>query len=912
MLQFPSETDQQKSQDKGGHKANRTPKKPADYLSYKTHETTEDHITKGQHEARKKSTNMRPDTTKRLLFSRPAPGDSNESNNATKSGNIAELEPNMERQLSKTQSGKNGGAGRKQNNRKPAHSRSQSHTKINTRLSTSVGTNKPYLSRLKSTDGIIPKRPAVKRNNRSQTKLSTLHPLTKTILNGSLNRALGALQPLTKTMLRESLKLYGLRKTVLNGSGKSTQMALTKTDLNQSIKSNKSSNSLKSMNFSGRSSNKSTTSLKGLSGLTGLPQGTGLKTSAKREKAILRLNEEDTYHEYEDMSEDSGHEADDKIHVTEDMVHFPAQNIEKEQLEEPEEVEEMVESEKNGETRESEQSEEPKEPKEPKEHDSEEFEQSVKPEALKTLELSSLPLAKEKEQEQGALGKDEDEENEEVEEEEEMALTTPPRQPKSPPFVSEDSRANSAQSFSNDEEQPINTNLYGGSFLLSQSTGMTRKLEPSNEMLHFVPAENNGNGKGNINKVHGHTENGDIVNSLTRTGGEKTTGILFKPRGEDELRTESEPAVTKATATPGSYQPNQTIFSNLQRNDSRYLSNIKHQKQQDGAPHTCNVTPVSSQAAVAAAAAEIGDQKKDFSSYLTSQQGSNSNNNIETRTQQRLWLQRENSLLDVSANMDLSRVGNFSNLSLNKLMFAHNYNSSGSNPRETPGAMANWMQNADGGPVSGEITGPSTPTDASINAANMMYIIQSGQQNSIQSRTEFERLNREYVNVRRHLNPVAESLNRVQKHGHGKTELEVQKKQEKKGTYAATNNNANSFREFAPSWEKEDGESILLLNKIWQDALILSSSMARSTRLLQLEQQQQQQILRQQQLPQQQQQRLGEYANQSVSQDFLGTNQMKQQRRNLGGSSVSRSVGPTTRALKMAASQSTPGIDSRQ
>ncbi|GEQ66373.1 hypothetical protein JCM33374_g36 [Metschnikowia sp. JCM 33374] len=93
----------------------------------------------------------------------------------------------------------------------------------------------------------------------------------------------------------EYLKSYGPQKTVSNGSGKSSHLILTRTDSNQSIKSNKSTSSLNSMMPLMRK-NKSITSLKGLTGFSSVGQ-TGLKSSAKRGKPILKLNEDDVYHE---------------------------------------------------------------------------------------------------------------------------------------------------------------------------------------------------------------------------------------------------------------------------------------------------------------------------------------------------------------------------------------------------------------------------------------------------------------------------------------------------------------------------------------------------------------------------------------------------------------------------------------
>ncbi|KAM9934815.1 hypothetical protein OXX80_005596 [Metschnikowia pulcherrima] len=800
MSQTPPDSDKQITNEMLEQSREPTPKNVADYLSYKAQETTEDHIAKRQEESRRMSASEEREREQAASGSRNDSGEQSEPFVDSVRSNSAELEPVSELSPDTAQGGRNLTASRKPSSRKPAHTRSQSHTKASTRSQSSASGHKPHLSRSKSTDGIIPKtRPAVRRNGRSNTKLSSLsslQPLTKTSSNSSVNRALGALQPLTKTMSRESMKSHGLRKTVSNGSSKGVHV-LGKTDSSQSIKSVKSSSSIKSLNLR----NKSNTSLKGLSSNTGV---TGLKTSTKRGKAILSLNEDDTYNEYEDVSEASENDDESRERF---QTQAPLEDKETGRDPPPTTGDEIAASMRNL----------PEErfdlpPSAPREHSA----QSVSTQ-------------------------------------------------NSPPFVNNDSRTTSTQSaqsnqtYNNDEP---NTNLYGGSFLLSQSTGMTRKIEPSTEMLGFVPS--------NSNSIAG------------QLASEQASGIVFNPQAEDDLRTEAEPAVTKTTVTQGSYQPNQTIFSNLQRNDSKYLSNVKSKRQ----------------SGVASATSADAEMKKDFAGYLNSQSGNG--HNIETRTQQRLWLQRENSLLDVSANMDMNRVGNFSNMSLNKLMFAHNYNNSGSTARETPGSVPNWGQNPEAGSAGREAHTPAL-SESPVSAANILHFIQNGQQNSIQSRTEFERLNREYVNVRRHLNPVAESLNRVEKLGYGKKDLEIQKKSDKKATYAATSN-ANSFKEFAPTWEKNEGESVLMLNRLWSEALLSCSSSTLSTRLLQQESQHSYHS---------QNQRLGEYANQNSSQDLTGTNQMKQHRRNLGNS-VPRSPAPTTRAVKLASAHTAPDQSSRQ
>lgn len=586
--------------------------------------------------------------------------------------------------------------------RRNPHSRSQSHTKIQTRLSTSGPNAKPNLSRSKSTDGIarVSRTAGIKRNNRSYTKLTGLQPLTKTLLNNSLK---GGLQPLTKTLLNSSLKGFApLRKTTLNCSQKAP---LLKSHLDQLIRSNKSATSLKTAG------------------------NTGLKSSAKRGQAILKLNEDMAENDYEDTSQDS-EEEDNVRAISNDHLQRHFQPVS----------------------------------------------------SLENLEERKVPQE----------------------------------------YVPNEAGHKAYISAESSTDDLMSKNLYGGSMLLSQSTGLTRKI-PNQK----IPTATLG-----IETSSDPSESDKLPDSVS--------GISFQSRPYD---TEEAPKA----ASNSSYQPNQTIFSNLQRNNSQFLSSLKPQRKSQSSlnQQTTNGTT-------------------DFSNFLTSSNPAGGHN-IETRTQQRLWLQRENSLMDIPPNTDPSKLSNFSNLSLNKLMFAHNYNNSTTNVRDASGTVQGLVS-------LGQPSPETTPPNHSLSVTNLLYLIQSGHQNSIQSRTEFERLNREYVNVRRHLNPVAESLNRVEK-CLAASRLEVQKKPLKKGNGSvhSKTTSANSFNDFSPMSEEKEEEAAMLMNRLWQDALLLSSSSNVSLQLYQQEQQQQQQ-----------------------------QHQMRQYRGI--GSTPSRSyIPPTTRAVKLAA-----------
>lgn len=604
-------------------------------------------------------------------------------------------------------------AKRQPSKRPQQHGRSQSNSRVSLALSTS-SSSRPLgtLSRSKSTDLILrPGHPNMKRSNKSYTKLTSLHPaksaskgtmnravnslqpLTKTLLNGSLNRGSGGMHPLTKTILRDSAKHYALRKTVLNTSQKGIG----------TLSRNKSENSIKS--------NKSNTSLKGINAQLG-----GLKSSAKRGKAILKLNEEYPDEAYEDVSDDS--------EEGEDL----ASEQPRPRLERPD----------------------------------------VRP------NISSEGVA-------------------DVVSSDGRSSATPYQlqlSPKNEPLLNDYKNTDSSS------EDLTSRNMYGGSFLLSQSTGMTRKINPSSEPMDYAAFTEN---------------NSASSKALDRSGG----GIVFKTGQARDV--ESEPVVTKTNAAKNSYHNNQTIFGNLQRTDLQF-SNHKLQRP----------------------ASEKSLQKqlsnKNFAGYLESNNGP-SNSGPETRTQQKLWLQRENSLMDVSSNLDPSRLSNFSNLSLNKLMFAHNMSSA--NVRDMHLSRHGSSASHDLLNSKGETSSPFQNEQAS-NFNNFINIIQNVHQNSIQSRTEFERLNREYVNVRRHLNPVAASLGRIDQYLKHRGEEGEGSSQKKDPAKKKTKNETT---------ESQEQYKLQLIHRLWQEALHTSSASSVSLRRYQDEQ-----LLLQQQQQQQQQQ----------------------------------------------------------
>lgn len=585
------------------------------------------------------------------------------------------------------------------------HGRSHSNTRVG--LSTSSSSTSHGLSRSKSTDVIARMgTQQMKRNNKSYTKLTSLHPtklstnasmnravnglqpLTKTTLNSSMNRGSGITQPLTKTILRDSAKPYALRKTISNGSQKGGFSTVTRNKSEISIKSNKSNTSLKGANH----------------------QIGGLKSSSKRGRAILKLNEEYPDENFEDISDDSEADEDDVSNLHNKLERADARQFSS-----------------DGGAAQS---------------DTE----------IRTSANGSNQL-------------------------------------QSPQLVTGYKTTDSSS------EDLNSRNLYGGSFLLSQSTGITRKIDPKVEGLDYF-AEGSSHGS----------------KTLETYGG----GLVFKA-GETS-NTESDPIVPKSSATKGSYHFNHPGFNNLQRNDLQFVSNMTQKR------------PKSSEKNMSAQLSN-----KNFAGFLESNNTSGAPG-LETRTQQKLWLQRENSLMDVSTTLDPTRLSNFSNLSnlsLSKLMFAHNMNSS-TNIRDMQLSRQGSSANQE---FSGHRSEPSSAAfqnDQVGNFNNFMNIIQNVHQNSIQSRTEFERLNREYVNVRRHSNPVAASLGRIEYYLH------------RDGNPVSSMNKETVSMAPTKSSEEEEEEAqnreefkTHFINTLWQDALHTSSASSVSLKKYQDEQLQQ-------------------------------------------------------------------------
>ncbi|CAK7894445.1 hypothetical protein CAAN1_32S00188 [[Candida] anglica] len=741
---------------------------------------------------------------------------------------------------------------------------------------------RPHLGRSKSTDGLVKTRNnALKRSNRSLTKLAGLQPLTKTTSN-------------------------------------------------QSLKSNKSRESLKGMAV------------------------VGLKRSGKKERAILRLNDEDDDEEYEDVEGP-------------DVVVQPFETG-------------MIES----------------VPVELATLDSAPVDSvPVDSVPVDSVSVESAPLESAQGSELSGAGSD-------------LAATTHPANSSTttsyqPGFNSE--RMTTERSLSGSVGEPVGGNnidpvpgpgtasgsghgpsststaapavvpttsmdsdssvvpfegdagegdatgagyAYGGSLLLSQSTGVTKKFN------------NNNNGTTTGNAGQPTLQPQDAFNSRS------ISGISFRANPMDDAKGGGGAGVPGATGSgsddSNSYQPGQTIYNNLRgggdngsslneagardrararaRDESDALEDsataaaaaaaaaaavdpsmatfqdfLKHSnKNSHGNGHSSSTSHTSHRGGAHASdhgsgmrpgsgsgpGTGLGSGTGGFASGSGSGSGSGSASASasasahDNRTQQRLWLQRENSLMDVPG-LDPTHLGNFSNLSLSNLMFDE---SSGGAPSGSASAIGSGMSSsrqhqpqlhpqfqlsqvqaspprlngagaggAGGSSATALMNGSgsggalsSATSESSLNG--LLLNVQSS--NSIQSRTEFERLNREYLNVRRNLNPVAQSLSRTREYTQSQ-QLTVAKKKKDAGpatadrrtssqrttagtatgsggpsstsssspatlassptsTTPVADRSTNSFDEFSPEYHAKDQDITALVNKLWQKALISSTS----------------------------------------------------------------------------------------
>ncbi|KAK6454015.1 uncharacterized protein RJT20DRAFT_131508 [Scheffersomyces xylosifermentans] len=869
--------------------------------------------------------------------------------------------------------------GKKHHNPKlKAHSRSQSHNKLVGTLSTSQGgpkhASRPHLNRSKSSDVLMKSRSAnLKRSNRSMTKMSGLQPLTKTVSN-------------------------------------------------QSIKSNKSTGSLKGL---GNSS-------------THLAPLSGLKTTGRKGKAILRLNDDDINNEeYEDIenagdkevnvqesrtnsrgSNRSGHNRgsnnnsssnlqgnyksnnDNANFVVANNSHFIESinnNINENAATLIEQINNVPDTLAIAPEEDSESDVARPELDDKDSSNEQNNDNSIEVENIEHAESAS-------EQSESISGDDDSEpHNDQNDRSRRDASRNHHHLTHHEYSINAVSRSESSNPSSGDERELSNkrgnvhlrrnltdsarsstddlamaNNLYGGSLLLSQSTGLTKKIDSKNANHHLhqklIGADgyttgNTTNNSSNSAFTNNNTANGTTIPlrpivPIEPNNHESISGISFHANHLDAPNNGlAEPVTTNRNVSQNnSYQSNQTIFNNLQRTNNQYMKKLPNNLQMSQAqvPATATSNQYNTQQQQTTST-QVGAGINNFSNFLANNNSTSSSaeshnaHNIETRTQQRLWLQRENSLMDVT-NLDPNKISNFSNLSLNNLMFAHHYNGNQSqvnmhnynnnqsqvNMRElyqqqqlplaaTGGPHASLQNNASGnnGPgssvstihgqlsnshLNGVLDNQSVGSSNNTNINGLLLMAQNSHQNSIQSRTEFERLNREYLNVRRHLNPVGESLSRLEKI-FASNELKVVKSRKNfngsssslavNANNSTNSSNSNSFKEFSPSYQEKEQEVSSTLNRLWQDAIISSSSAAANSARgggYSVHQQQQQQHhlhLQQQQQQQQQQQHLLQSQAANMQRPVNPRISSYNQNQNAFGNMRAPQT-PTTRAVKLA------------
>lgn len=372
---------------------------------------------------------------------------------------------------------------------------------------------------------------------------------------------------------------------------------------------------------------------------------------------------------------------------------------------------------------------------------------------------------------------------------------------------------------------------YGGSMLLSQSTGLTRKVNPGSSTGHSGSGVHDG-GDQLIPESSG---------SVMAAQSSPQEGILFKASGETHANAKSDGPTTRGRKGHYGYQEkNSAPFSSQPRPDANFSNNFAQFLNLDATGTSQGQHPLL----------------------------------VETRTQQRLWLQRENSLMDVP-HLDANNLNNFSNLSLSNLMFSHNqsstnmqqmaanagfsrdgaYTSLGRDSTrgsfQGSGGVTPQGYEGSGDPsvnnvqlqftgalatpsverqlVYGGTDGTSTPGGEALNLNTFLRLVLSSSNHRVSQKMEFERLNREYLNLRRYRNPVAELLDRIADLEHVdqikiKKTRDISKKKESglatvRGSTGAVSNNAESDTAI-----ERDTEAQALVSKLWQDAISSKAS----------------------------------------------------------------------------------------
>ncbi|ODV97319.1 hypothetical protein PACTADRAFT_1889 [Pachysolen tannophilus NRRL Y-2460] len=277
--------------------------------------------------------------------------------------------------------------------------------------------------------------------------------------------------------------------------------------------------------------------------------------------------------------------------------------------------------------------------------------------------------------------------------------------------------------------------------ILSQSTGMERTIATSDSMANSLIDPMN-HGKGNIRLDQHQNQNAPLKNAnnfgpknpLNQIPEDRTISA-GKPTnnqyGQSQLYAQPPSMVNSSSSLI--FQPSSTNIAGYYNQQQQVPNSIGHSSPKS----TRNNKLTGNKTANSSLYSSPNQELNNFQDYL------NKTPEIETRTQQKLWLQRENSILDLTQSSKNYRL------------------------------------------------------------------------NNAQNRTEFEKFSREYLNVRRYVNPVAESLKRIETIENG-----GMKRSDTSNTENGVNNSRNitNFKEFASKIADDIKETQTHLNDLWNTA----------------------------------------------------------------------------------------------
>lgn len=298
----------------------------------------------------------------------------------------------------------------------------------------------------------------------------------------------------------------------------------------------------------------------------------------------------------------------------------------------------------------------------------------------------------------------------------------------------------------NREEQP----LYAPEVILSQSTGMEKRFDQipahhpqkySQNLIHNNHNQNNFNNSSSPTNPSRGIYN-DFDHSTTSKQYNKSQGEFKESRYQSTVKNNRKSGFTTSVSS---------LSSHLQRptsNGSARLNNLlNHRNSQNFLlKNQSSPTDMTTKYLTTNDRQQKADSFNNFSQFLQSD-----NSGAESRTQQKLWLQRENSIMDLSAQ----------NSTVDSIFLPSN----------------------------------------------------------IEARREFERISREYANVRRFGNPFNDSLVRIT----SRTKIEIKKHRSKPpqsddfSFFGSYQKNNKTFRELYGYSSNREMEIQRILCKLWDE-----------------------------------------------------------------------------------------------